>query len=103
MRPDEELPRDFRFMPGDRTEETMWSRFSKKFILTEGYTKWDKIGVFGHTPVSYYGKDDVVKLGNIRLIDTGVADFDKMTAYCCETDEWISERVVDQDKDPNAE
>lgn len=100
MRPDEELPRDMKFMRSDRAEETLWSRFdrhpvAKTFIPVT--TKWDRIGVFGHTPVTQYGAVTPIKYDKIRLIDTGVFLDNYMCAYCCEQDDWLLQSTDSRD------
>ncbi len=110
MRPDEELPRSLRFMPSDRNEETLWTRFQHDFaeggLLDSVKTNWDKIGVFGHTPVDTLSilscpPEDVITdpifHDQIRLIDTGAFHGGFLTAYCCEQDEWIYVRTDERD------
>lgn len=99
MRPDEELPRSMKFLPHDRVIECLWSRFSP--VSLKQPTKWDKIGVFGHTPVKYYGAESAIAADKIRLIDVGVFKNAGLCAYCCETDEFIIEPVDDRDKEVN--
>jgi serine/threonine protein phosphatase 1 len=81
----------------DKIMECLWSRFSQSFVAKGGETNWDKIGVFGHTPTSYYGDMDAIKQGKIRLIDTGAVFGNKMTAYCLETDSFYSVDRVEDD------
>lgn len=95
MYPDRELPREFRFMPSDKitNTEVLWSRFSPNpagGIDPAIIPVWDKIGVFGHTPVSYYGMVAGIKHHNIRLIDTGAFMKEYLTGYCCSRDEFVS-------------
>lgn len=101
MRPNEPLPRSMKFVQSDRNEEILWSRFSygdavyKKNLAEQ----WDKIGVFGHTPVSTYipSKATPIKSGKVRLIDTGVFIGEAMSAYNCNTDSFISETTDRRD------
>ncbi len=96
MRPWEELPINMKFMKSDRAYDTLWTRF-RLTSITE--TPWDKIGVFGHSPVrTVYGHEDPIKHDKIRLIDTGVfLPRGSMTAYCCESDDWINEPTDKKD------
>lgn len=92
MRPYEDLPRDFKFMKRDRTDETLWSRFEKSPVGGINLIKpcsWDKIGIFGHTPTKVYGSNVPIVQDKIRLIDTGVFLDNYLTAYCCQKDEFI--------------
>jgi serine/threonine protein phosphatase 1 len=101
MRPDEELPRALKFMPADRNDETLWSRFQGNItepgIETTIMPVWDKIGVFGHTPVQAYAESRMIKHHNIRLIDTGPHIEGGITGYCCDTDTSLFAGVVDED------
>lgn len=99
MRPEEELPRSLRFMPSDRTEETLWSRFrsiAHQFVPVE--TKWDKIGVFGHSPTNtVYSSPTPIVYDKIRLIDTGASTGNYLCAYCCEQDDWTLQATDSRD------
>ncbi len=101
MRPNDELPRDLKFMPNDRAMETLWSRFAfdGHGVLDTANVNpvWDKIGVFGHTPTSLYGSYVPIKHGQLRLIDTGVFTDNYLTAYCCESDDWILQATDSRD------
>ncbi len=95
VRPMEELPRDFRFMPADRADEALWSRFRATPDLK---TKWNKIGVFGHTPVKTYGRPPVpMRIDKIRLIDTGAFDSEYLCGYNCKTDDHILQATDSRD------
>lgn len=91
---DEELPRMMKFLnlTPDLIDEILWSRFTS---FKE--TKWDKIGVFGHTPTSYYGYSTPIKFDKIRLIDTGVIRDNYLCAYCVESDDWILQSTDNKD------
>ncbi len=100
MRPDEALPRSVRFMSSDRVDETLWSRFPKDnhtgaFIPI--VTKWDKIGVFGHTPTTYYGSPTPIKFDKVRLIDTGSFLDGYLCAYCCQQDSHMLQAIDSRD------
>lgn len=92
---DEDLP-DFRFVKRDRMAECLWDRFDMA-KLTKTQHIWDRIGVFGHTPTTYYGSPTPIKYGQARLIDTCVFRNNYLTAYCCETDDWILQATVSTD------
>lgn len=95
-RPEEELFRDIKFIPGDRATESLWSRFNS-YTHLKNVTKWDKIGVFGHTPVKYYNSVAPVVWDKIRLIDTGAFSDNYLCAYCCDTDDHILQATVKDD------
>lgn len=107
MRPYEKLPKSFKFMSRDRNNETLWSRFEAGYDISSfkcglAFKKpvlWDKIGVFGHTPVSYYGSPTPVKHDKIRLIDTGSFTGESMCAYNCDEDDWILQPTDRRDID----
>ena len=74
------------------SSKPLWNRFPTKFPSgTLEYIEpvWDKIGVFGHTPVGYYKATAPIKMEKIRLIDCCAFDNEYLTAYCCESDDWI--------------
>ena len=103
MSPNEELPRKLSFIKNDRNDETLWSRFRKTDLGSldvKTPIPWDKIGVFGHTPTTYYGSPVPVRFDQIRLIDTGSFLGGYLTAYCCETDDWILQATVSSDIPP---
>ena len=85
--PQQQLPRDMRFVKSDKYEEILWCRFDP----SPSYA-WDKIGVFGHTPVLQPVKHD-----KRRMIDTACFMGRSLTAYCCRTDEFLS--VVADERD----
>jgi hypothetical protein len=58
---------------------------------------WEKTGVFGHTPVEVYGSADAIRLPKMRLIDTGACLGHRLTAYCCQTDEFVAQSTVRED------
>lgn len=100
FRPNEELPRDFKFIKRDRNEETLWGRFPVSpvgGIALNVPVKWDRTGVFGHTPVKMYRSVVPVKQDRIRLIDTGSFMSQYLTAYCCERDDWILQATDSRD------
>ncbi len=93
MRPDEAMPRSLKFMKSDRAEETLWSRFPNSpngGVSPSIVPVWDKIGIFGHTPIQTYNSVTPIKHHNIRLIDTGAYTGEYLTAYCCERDFFIT-------------
>lgn len=64
--------------------ELMWSRFDlKQFPI------WDRIGVFGHTPVFNYGAVAPIVFGQLRLIDTCAFSDGYLCAYNCDNDDHI--------------
>lgn len=96
-RPGEELPRDFKFVLSDRIDEVLWSRFSMMHLTHQ--TRWDRIGVFGHTPVKGgYGSEVPIKWDKIRLIDTGAFTGEYLCAYLCEADDHILQLTDSRDK-----
>ncbi len=93
MRPNEPLPRDLKFLPQERANETLWNRFPQYHqggpLLIELIPVWDKIGIFGHTPTVSYGAVTAIKHHKIRLIDTYAFGGEYLTAYCCERDDFV--------------
>lgn len=85
--PGKELPRSLKFIRSEQYEEMMWGRFR---IIEQ--CKWDKIGVFGHTPYT-----SMLKLDKVRVVDTGVFMGGPLTALCCETDTAISVKADNRD------
>lgn len=79
----------------------LWERFPRSGQLQTRETQWEKIGVFGHTPVSYYGAVAPIRYGNIRLIDTCAFQGEYMCAYCCELDEFILQATDERDLGKN--
>jgi serine/threonine protein phosphatase 1 len=90
-------PPEQEFPPSSLSDEMihnmLWERFRPDF--TSGSfapptdIKWDKIGVFGHTPTFYYKATAPIRFSKIRLIDCGAFNDGYLCAYCCETDNWI--------------
>ncbi len=108
LAPGIDLPRTLNFLSTSRTMALLWDRFPAKHdqFLNDGPIAsgvscappvWDRIGVFGHTPIAYYGSVVPIKHGNLRLIDTGAFKGDHMTAYCCEEDLFIMEPTDPRD------
>ena len=98
MRPNEDLPRSLKFLPSDMANEVLWCRFPETCPSGMNTTTvWDKIGVFGHTPVSCYGAVTPIKFDQIRLIDTGVFMGNYLCAYCCDTDDHLLQATVNKD------
>lgn len=92
----EEVPLDFKFVPAKYVDDVLWTRFSSTHLSHP--TRWDRIGVFGHTPVSYYGATAPVSWENIRLIDTGAFSGNYLCAYLCEADEHVLQSTDSRDK-----
>lgn len=95
MYPDRDLPRELRFMKSDiaTNSEILWNRFPADpsgGILSSVVPVWDKIGVFGHTPVAYYQMVTAIKHHNIRLIDTGAFMKEYLTGYAIDRDDFVS-------------
>lgn len=101
--PNEELPRDIvKFTKQEKYHDCLWSRFERDYStksLKNITCKWDKIGVFGHTPVSYYGASAPVVHDKIRLIDTGSFLGEYLCAYCVDTDDHVLQSVDSRDVD----
>lgn len=107
--PSQELPRKLDFLPSSLKTDMLWSRFPALHLDggTYGATAaagvecclplWDKIGIFGHTPVSSYGAQEPIKHGNLRLIDTAAFKGRFLTAYVCETDDFILQATESND------
>jgi serine/threonine protein phosphatase 1 len=100
VRPTEELPRDLKFMPTDRNDEALWSRFPCSIsgsLDVHNKIQWDKIGVFGHTPTPTYQSPMPIKFDKIRLIDTGAFTDNYLTAYNTSWDDWILQATDSRD------
>jgi len=100
MRPDEDLPRSLNFMSSSRVAETLWSRFPSDDYtgaFVPVVTKWDKIGVFGHTPTTYYNSPTPIKFDKIRLIDTAAYLDGYLCSYSCLQDDWILQSTDSRD------
>lgn len=80
-----ELPIDFKFLH-QTPNEWMWGRFSRDFIAgIPSSAAWDKIGIFGHTPVSFYGFEKPFIIDDLVLLDVGGFMGKGLAAYCVET------------------
>lgn len=99
IRPDEPLPRELGKLtiPQTQKEEVIWERFHRELLEDSEKPVWDKIGVFGHTPVSYYGAVAPIKVDKIRLIDTEAFRGEYLCGYCCQLDSWILQATDDKD------
>lgn len=87
-KPNAPLPRKISWTSDEVADMTLWSRFSNFDLTTP--TQWDRIGVFGHTPVKNYGASAPIKWDKIRLIDTGSFMRDGyICGYSCETDDFF--------------
>ena len=90
------------FNPELFAEDILSRRFSKNFssgTLEIAPPVWSKIGVFGHTPVSYYGAvAPINQYPNLRLIDTCALGDNYLCGYCCSSpDNWILQATIPQD------
>ncbi len=103
-----ELPRELRFLPDELATTTLWNRFAPHVVEEGQFPKtagihpqvrpvWNKIGVFGHTPVGAYGYFAPIKHGQIRLIDTEAYDNNYLAAYCCSDDDWLLQATDSRD------
>ena len=101
MRAYEPLPRerDKLSIPETQKEEVLWERFTSMWIQNPNKdpVMWDKIGVFGHTPVSSYSAVAPIKMDRIRLIDTGAFDGGYLCAYNTSVDDWILQATDEKD------
>ncbi len=83
------------------TRDIMWARYARNWktgaISLIEEPGWQKIGVFGHTPASYYDAVAPIKLGRLRLIDCGAVFDGYLAAYCCETDDHILQSTDKED------
>ncbi len=97
--PSEPLPRTLDFLPSSAKDDMLWSRFAVKYQQGVGcpLPVWDKIGVFGHSPMSYYGAVVPIKHGNLRLIDTGAYQDGYLCAFCIEQDDHILQATDSRD------
>lgn len=90
--------RSLTFIKHSAIHDVLWSRFSSYGgNITSPLPVWDKIGVFGHTPVETYGMKNPVYYGNLRLIDTAAFKGKFLTAYQIESDECIMQETDKQD------
>jgi serine/threonine protein phosphatase 1 len=97
FRPNEELPRDFRFVPSNRATEVLWGRFAAPRAELPAKVTWSQIGVFGHNSTRDYGHEVPIARSNLRLIDTFACGGGTLTAYCCQTDHFLSVPAADED------
>jgi serine/threonine protein phosphatase 1 len=97
--PNQTLPRDIRFIKSSIKEELIWGRFDNILLNHSKYTsKWDRIGVFGHTPTYYATSEhNPIVLDKIAIIDTGSYMPGKLTAFNPVTKESISVDVCKDD------
>jgi len=106
--PTKELPRTLTFLPESSTMDLLWSRFPAAYTdtmyggrvpsgLDVEHDAWDRIGVFGHTPVGVYGGVAPIKHGNIRLIDTGAFQGGYLASYIVEQDDHILQATDSRD------
>lgn len=107
--PTKELPRSLDFLPESAAIATLWSRFPQKREHSKSPygpgigvdcklpVAWNKIGVFGHSPVKGYGAVAPIKHGKIRLIDTAAFDNEYLCAYCVEQDDHVLQATDSRD------
>jgi len=81
------------------TYDIMWTRFPYLYMQQFRPVEpvWDKIGVFGHTPVSRYNARAPIKYDKIRLIDTGACSGEYLCSYTVELDDHLLESTDDRD------
>ena len=94
LSPNTTLPQSLSEMEDNKVcnSTVLWNRFpaDPKGGLDQSIDPvWDKIGIFGHTPVQYYHMTTPIKYKNIRLIDTGAYKGEYLSAYCVEMDDFI--------------
>lgn len=87
---------------GDYILEMLWTRVSANSFVPDSKEyyesdEWDKICVFGHTPLITYNSQTPIKHRKLRLIDGGAFKGQYLTAYCCELDDWILESANKKD------
>lgn len=87
LSPGTELPWDMKFLKLE-PNSVLWSRFGREQVY--GQSKWDKIGIFGHFPTKFLGSQEAIASGQIRMVDTGACMGGKLTAYCLDSDSFIS-------------
>jgi hypothetical protein len=78
---------------------SLWDRFMQDVsgnLLIQDHV-WDKIGVFGHSPVKCYNSPTPIASGKLRLIDTGACSNDYLCGYCCQNDNWILQSTEKED------
>lgn len=94
------LPRDSKFIPSSLNHEILWNRFHRMadgYGIAPVYTKWDRVGVFGHTPVQFYHAAAPIKWDKIRLIDCSAFTGEYLASYMCENDDHILAATDDRD------
>lgn len=96
--PDEELPHNFGQVPAVRATDVLWGSFAGSVTGLPTRTRWSKIGVFGHNGTKNYGSKTGISRSQIRLIDTGACHGASLTAYCCQTDEFLSVPAAVEDR-----
>ena len=100
MQPSESLPQvsNKLVVPIDKQESLIWERYSQAWLLNpQKKIEWNKIGVFGHTPVSFYGAVTPIKIDKLRLIDTKAYNGEYLCGYCCELDDHILQATDSKD------
>jgi len=95
LNPKESLPRTLDFLPNYANYDMLWSRFPAPTDCP--LPVWDKIGVFGHTPIRNYGGVAPIKHGNLRLIDTGAFQDEYLCAFCVEQNDHILQATDSRD------
>jgi hypothetical protein len=101
--PDRKLSRSVVAFPkAEDIHNTLWKRFTRTQDRQVKPVEccWEKIGVFGHTPVNWYEAVAPIRMDKIRLIDCWVAGGNYLCAYCCETDDHILQSTDDRDYKP---
>lgn len=99
LRPEADFPRNLGAIPAAFHTEMLWSRFpaSRFRGIQSAVPVWTKTGVFGHTPVEIYGSTEAIRFPKIRLIDTAAWLGRHLTAYCCQTDEFLEQPTATED------
>lgn len=107
--PKKSLPRTLDYLPSSANHDMLWSRFSANLIESGTYGHqvpagidcplpvWDKIGIFGHTPMKCYGSISPIKHGKLRLIDTGAFQGEYLCAFCLDQDDHILQATDSRD------
>lgn len=81
----------------ETAEYTLWHRFPYEDCLTVPLMSWDKVGIFGHTPIQYYGATAPIKYDKLRLIDTGAFTGEYLCDFMIEKDNWILQASDERD------
>lgn len=98
---DEDCPRSPLFVNSNDIDDMLWTRFERDGQgLRPVSPKWSKIGVFGHTPTTYYNSPTPIKYDKIRLIDTCAFLGNYMCAYNVQLDDWILQATAAKDMQP---